>query len=135
MEIKELILSNGAKCRVSNRGDVYSVDHSNIRENGRPDNRKGKMLKPKIDRYGYKIVTLSNNDIRKCIPVHRLVAMAFIPNLDGKTEINHKDGDKTNNNVENLEWATPKENQTHKWKTGLANYNRDSLGRFTGKER
>lgn len=59
-----------------------------------------------------------------------MVAKAYIPNLDNKPTINHIDGNKKNNNVSNLEWATEKENQVHKWKNGLANYNRDELGRF-----
>lgn len=62
--------------------------------------------------------------------IHRLVAQAFIPNPENKKTVNHKDGNKLNNCIDNLEWATEKENQQHKWKNGLANYNRDEMGRF-----
>lgn len=62
---------------------------------------------------GYLRVTLFRNGVRNRQPVHRLVAQAFIPNPCDKPSINHKDEDKSNNRVDNLEWCTPKENCNH----------------------
>jgi hypothetical protein len=128
--IKVLELFGGLKIKVSDSGSIHTLDHNYTRKNGRADNRKGKKLRPSMDKYGYYRVVLSHEGIRKTYQVHRLVAMAFIPNPYDKETVNHIDGDKTNNNVSNLEWASQKENQSHKWNTGLANYKRDSLGRF-----
>jgi len=129
-KLKILELFEGLKIKVYDNGQIETLNHINIRKNGRIDNRKGKVLKPKIDKYGYQVITLSKNGIRKTYTIHQLVAKAFIPNPENKKTINHKDGNKMNNYVDNLEWATEKENQQHKWKNGLANYNRDEMGRF-----
>ena len=81
------------------------------------------------DRKGYLAVDLYENGERKTKRVHRLVAEAFIPNPDNKTEVNHKDGNKLNNNVSNLEWVTSKENVRHAWDNGLMKPSYSMLGR------
>ena len=72
-----------------------------------------------IDHGGYCTVCLSKHSAQKNAKVHRLVAIAFIPNPNGKKTVNHKDGNKKNNCVSNLEWATHSENIIHANKTGL----------------
>lgn len=78
-----------------------------------------RLLKSKIDRYGYPVVCLRHKKIRKYPPIHKLVAEAFLEKSSTALQVNHKDGNKQNNNVENLEWVTNKENMNHAFKTGL----------------
>ena len=80
--------------------------------------RSGKELKTTNVR-GYLRVKLYRNAQPKMYLVHRIVADAFIPNDDNKSQVNHKDGNKSNNNVENLEWVTQSENQVHAYINGL----------------
>lgn len=80
--------------------------------------KSGKTLKTS-DVRGYLRVKLYKNAQPRMFSIHRLVADAFIPNRENKSQVNHKDGNKGNNNVENLEWATQSENQIHAYKTGL----------------
>ena len=70
---------------------------------------------------GYLKVQLSLRGDKKQLLVHRLVALHFIPNPYEHPYVNHKDGDKTNNHLENLEWVTPSENAQHALETGLRN--------------
>ena len=82
-------------------------------------NGKQRVLKPMLNRNGYLEVCLSKNDKKKLFRIHRLVALCFIPNPDNKPHINHIDGCKFNNFVENLEWVTGSENIRHAFDTGL----------------
>lgn len=77
---------------------------------------KGCVLSPGDNGHGYLFVYLRLNGNIKRFYIHRLVASHFLPKIEGKDFINHKDGDKTNNNVENLEWCTIAENNLHKFR-------------------
>lgn len=100
---------------VSNFGRIRSLDCFIVEKNGKRKSKKQKIMKQSFTSTGYLMVNLE----RKMCKVHRLVAYAFIPNLENKPHINHKDGNTLNNNVDNLEWVTPKENVDHAIKTGL----------------
>lgn len=81
--------------------------------------RNNKITKGYLNKDGYKYITGNNKNKRSTLFIHRLVAEAFIPNPENKPCINHIDGNKTNNNVENLEWCTYSENMKHAVKTKL----------------
>lgn len=89
--------------------EVYEIN-----EVGDVRNKKtGRILKPRKNRNGYLQVILCKDGKRKTFLVHRLVAIAFIPNPENKRTVNHKDENKTNNCVENLQWMTDKENTVY----------------------
>lgn len=80
-----------------------------------------KLLSPFLNHRGYAVVAQKRGPRRPKHFVHRLVGIAFVPgHFDGAT-INHKNGDKTNNSAENLEWITKEANTAHQWRTGLVN--------------
>lgn len=85
---------------------------------------KEKILKQVIrsNNYPYYFIGLLKNGERKYFAVHRLVAQAFISNPNNYEQVDHLDGNKLNNNVDNLEWVTPKENTNRAWNKGLAKY-------------
>ena len=79
----------------------------------------GKQLYVHTNKKGYQFVRMYIDGTAKTYLVHRVVAQTHIPNLKGKSEVNHKDGNKSNNAVWNLEWATAQENVDHSVVTGL----------------
>jgi hypothetical protein len=95
--------------------DLYSITAA-----GEVTNRKtGKRLKPSDNGGGYKQVVLCKGQKTVKKYIHRLVAAAFIDNPDGKPEVNHISGDKSDNSIKNLEWATRSDNERHAWGRGL----------------
>lgn len=108
MEVWKDIPGYEGKYQVSTQGNIYSSRYNRYR-------------KLRQDRHGYVFVALNKEGGQHFFLVHRLVAGAFIPNPDGKTEVNHIDGDKKNNRIENLEWVTHDENVQHSFEIGLRN--------------
>ncbi len=92
----------GHNYEISNRGNVRHIETKRIKV---PELHDNKYLRVKLNKRNYK--------------VHRLVGLYFISNPSNKPEINHKDGNKLNNHVDNLEWVTPKENTKHAIENGL----------------
>ena len=85
-----------------------------------PKLKKYDVLKPQISkRNGYVYQMLYKNGKEKLLRVHRLVAMAFLPNPNNLPQVNHKDGNKQNNSVDNLEWCEQSYNMKHAYKNGL----------------
>lgn len=97
--------------QVSNLGRIKS-----LQRNGTI--KKDRILKPNNVK-GYLQITLQKNGIKAYKKIHRIVAENFITNINNKTEVNHIDGNKHNNCIENLEWVTKSENQKHAYKLGL----------------
>lgn len=92
-------------------------------------NKSNKFLSPGKGKRGYKLVILSNGETKKTKTIHRLVAEAFIPNPDNKPQVNHKDRNRLNNKLDNLEWVTALENQQDSYKKGRI-HNKPSKGKF-----
>lgn len=94
---------------------IYIIsDLGNIKSN-----YVNRLLKPSVDQFGYCRITATKNKKQKTLRIHRLVAQLFIPNPENLPQVNHKDGIKTNNFKNNLEWFTDSENKLHAYKTGL----------------
>ncbi|VXC99475.1 NUMOD4 domain-containing protein [Sphingobacterium multivorum] len=103
--------------QVSNLGKVRSLDKIVSNGNG-SFLKKGIVLKPYLDKDGYATVNLYKNRKKRLIRIHRLVAMAFIPNSNNKPAINHKNSIRDDNRVENLEWVSVSENNKHAFEYG-----------------
>ena len=105
MEIWKDIEGYEGLYQISNKGRVKSL--------GNNKNRKEKILSCKPNNKGYLRVNLYKNGKKKHFSVHRLVAIAFIPNPNNLLEVNHKDENKENNHVKNLEWCTSEYNNNY----------------------
>ena len=94
--------------KISNYGNIKS-----FRKSSRSSNKEFYILSCKPDNNGYCTCVLNKDGIRKSYKVHRLVAKAFIPNPNNYTDVNHKDENKSNNRIDNLEWLSHKENMNY----------------------
>lgn len=111
---------------IHSTGIVERISKTYTNSNGVTVTLKNKVMKPFRDKSGYLYVDINGN--RES--VHRIVATAFIDNPDGKRTVNHKDGNKSNNDVSNLEWMTHSENHLHAWRVlGRKSYIKGKMGR------
>jgi hypothetical protein len=107
---------------VSNLGKVRSIARKITYSDGRVYNYSSKILSVNFcGKYKLPYVHLYKESKRESRLLHRVVAKAFIPNSDNKTDVNHIDGDRKNNASSNLEWTTRLENMQHGFETGLIN--------------
>lgn len=90
--------------KISQTGEVFSV-------------KRNRFLKPAVNSRGYFVIVLSRGGNKKSFTIHQLVAQAYLPNLNGFKEINHKDGNKENNNANNLEWCSHSHNMKELFKS------------------
>ena len=107
---------------ISPSGEIRSKDRTVTDKIGRTRSWKGKVLNPDVAPNGYYRVSFSINRKRKQFYVHRLIAEYFIPNPDNLPQVNHIDGNKLNNSLDNLEWVTVQDNVIHAYKNGLINH-------------
>lgn len=117
---------------ISSLGRVKSLERY-VANNGGKYLIKERILKPTKNQYGYLYVVISKNNINKHKLIHRLVAETFISNKHSKRTINHINGIKTDNTLENLEWCTHKENIQKAWENGL--YKISEKQRINGRTR
>lgn len=115
------------KYSISSKGRVRSERRFRKGKNGSTSIVNERIRVPCDDSYGYLIVVLYDEEFQRTVPIHRLVAEHFIPNPNNLPQVNHKDGNKHNNCVGNLEWCTNLENIRHSVKIGIRNYS-DSSG-------
>lgn len=103
---------------ISNLGYVISKEQKVKNKQGYRV-RKGKILKPSYSR-GYKMIGMYKDGKLYSKSLHRLLAINFIDNPNNLYSVNHKDGNKLNNDIDNLEWLSLRDNIRHAWATGLS---------------
>jgi hypothetical protein len=118
MEIWKDIEQFNNEYQISNLGKIRSKEAIIIRSNGIPYKRESKILKPSVDKGYLKGAVCLNKKLVR-YKIHRLVADAFVNGKKDGLEVNHINGNKTDNNAKNLEWVTRSENMIHAVKTGL----------------
>lgn len=104
---------------VSNLGRIRSKDRITVGKCGRVFPFKGQIIKPCKTKLGYHMVNFRYEGRKWPVLVHRVVVKAFLTPEEGKSQVNHIDGDKTNNKLSNLEWVNASENKLHAIRIGI----------------
>ena len=120
-------IKNFEKYSACTDGHIYSNDYNHT--------GKRKILKECIDKYGYLYVRLIINNKKYKKMVHRLIAETFIDNIDNKPQVNHINGNKADNKIENLEWVTAKENINHAYRVLCKKPTKKMIEDFTQRSR
>lgn len=119
--------------QASPEGEIKSVDRYVSHGNAPRQFKRGRILKQGINNNGYPCVMLTDiNGHERRIQVHRLIAITFIPNPENKSQVNHIDENKLNNNVDNLNWMSAKENCN--WGTRNKRVGENTRKKLTGTE-
>ncbi|MEY3419854.1 MAG: hypothetical protein RIR48_134 [Bacteroidota bacterium] len=130
MEVWKDVIGYEGYYQVSNLGRIKSLERKRI---GLKDQKiriyKELILKQKLNIHGYFEVCLYLKNSSKYHKSHRIICQAFLPNPENKPQVNHKNGVKTDNRLENLEWATSSENTKHSFDNG---FQKPSLGEKNG---
>lgn len=121
MEIFKDIENYEGYYQISDLGRIKSLQRSVKNHSGFSKVLKERYLNPCISKTGYYVVDFKKDGVRKTFKVHRLIAIAFINKIEDKDFVNHKNGIKTDNRIENLEWCTIAENNHHSRSIGLTN--------------
>ena len=109
---------------VSTKGRIMSLPRTIIKIDGRKRRHPGMIMKKLNYTNGYEFIAMRRDGESHQRSVHRLVAAAFIPNPNNKPQVNHINGVKDDNRIENLEWCTMGENNAHAYRTGLKKHHR-----------
>lgn len=115
MEVWKDVLGYEGSYQISNYSNVRGLDRSITQRNGTVISRKGQLLKPRLDSKGYYFLRLGNKNKW----VHRMIIESFVRPMESKEVVNHIDGVKTNNSLDNLEICSSGHNQKHAYATGL----------------
>lgn len=110
------VLPSNPNYMVSDEGEIKSL-------------RFKKILHPKLNHDGYLRIQIWKGNSCRFVSLHRLIAEAFLPQAEGATVVNHKNGIKSDNRICNLEWVTQQENIRHAWETGLSKTHKNKNGR------
>jgi hypothetical protein len=120
-EIWNPLFEHEEEYAISNKGRVKSINRIVTYTDGRKYSYPERVLKTCKDSDGYLLFGLHNHGNHRTLKVHRMVLLSFIGNENNLPEVNHKNGRKDDNELENLEWVTSSDNKKHAFKIGLTN--------------